>query len=81
MAPHHGSPVTNKTPLAEWAKPRVVIACQGPPLGGVPAKEPYTATGARYLGTWPHGAITIHSRRDALSVETFQTEERFVIRP
>jgi competence protein ComEC len=81
MAPHHGSPVTNKTPLAEWAKPRVVIACQGAPLGGVPAKEPYSATGARYLGTWPHGAITIHSRRDGLSMETFQTGERFVIRP
>jgi competence protein ComEC len=80
MAPHHGSPLTNKVPLAEWAKPRVVIACQGPPLGGVPPREPYTATSARYLGTWPHGAITIHSRTEGLVVETFQTEERFVAR-
>jgi competence protein ComEC len=81
MAPHHGSPVTNKAALAEWANSRVVIACQSAPLGGAPVKEPYTAQGARYLGTWPHGAITIHSRRDDLSAETFQTRERFVIRP
>jgi competence protein ComEC len=80
MAPHHGSPLTNKTPIAEWATPRLAIACQGPPRSAA-HKEPYSALGARYLGTWPHGAITIHSTRDGMTVETFQTGERFTLCP
>jgi competence protein ComEC len=80
MAPHHGSRTSNKPELADWAQPRVVIACQGPPRGVSQPSEPYSKQGARFLGTWPHGAVTIHSGREELVVETFVTGERFVVR-
>lgn len=78
MAPHHGSRAANTEALALWAQPRVVIACQGPPRGRV--LEPYSSRGARYLGTWPHGAITVRSTAEALTVETFRTGERWRVR-
>jgi hypothetical protein len=36
--------------------------------------------GARFLGTWPHGAVTVRSHTSGLVIETFQTRHRFVIR-
>jgi competence protein ComEC len=78
MAPHHGSRLANTEALARWAQPRVVVSCQGPPRGRI--TEPYSSRGARYLGTWPHGAITIRSAPEALTVETFCTRERFRVR-
>jgi hypothetical protein len=36
--------------------------------------------GARFLGTWPHGAVTVRSHASGLVVETFQSGERFVVR-
>jgi competence protein ComEC len=80
MAPHHGSKLSNKPELADWARPRVVIACQGPPRGVSQPSEPYSQHGTRVYGTWPHGAITIHSRPNELVVETFQSGERMVVR-
>jgi competence protein ComEC len=79
MAPHHGSKRANTPDLASWARPRVVIACQGAPRSSDPPAEPYTAEGARYLGTWPHGAITIHSNQDRFFIETFRTKEHVSI--
>ena len=81
MAPHHGGRRSNTPDFAHWARPRVVVACQGPPLGLRPTPEPYSALGLRYLGTWPHGAITVRSHASGLVVETFVTGERFVVRP
>ncbi|HEV3259579.1 MAG TPA: ComEC/Rec2 family competence protein [Gemmataceae bacterium] len=80
MAPHHGSRVANRRELAEWARPAVVVACQGPPQWLNPTPDPYTARGAEFLGTWPHGAVTVRSRRGELTVDTFQTQRQFVIR-
>lgn len=79
MAPHHGSRAANKPELADWALPRVVISCEGPPRNAVRPSEPYSGKGARFLGTWPHGAITIHSQKSGLIVETFRTGERFEV--
>jgi competence protein ComEC len=79
MAPHHGSKVANTPELAAWARPRVVVSCAGPPRGK--ATEPYSAAGARFLSTWDEGAVTIHSHRTGLVVETYKTGERMVIRP
>jgi competence protein ComEC len=80
MAPHHGSPRPNGVRLAEWARPRVVVSCQGPrPDGG--AEKAYKGKGIRVLPTWPHGAVTVRCRQGALVVETFATRERFVVRP
>jgi competence protein ComEC len=80
MAPHHGSRFPNTPELAHWAQPKVVISCEGPPHGPTRPAEPYTPIGARFLGTWPHGAITVHSHTTGIVVETFQTGHRFVIR-
>jgi competence protein ComEC len=80
QAPHHGSRASNTPELAAWARPRVVVSCEGPPLGGVRAREPYSEDGARFLGTWPHGAVTVRSHRTGLVVETFRTGQRFAVR-
>jgi competence protein ComEC len=80
MAPHHGSKTANTPALADWARPRVVISCEGPPRGPLRAPEPYSGQGATFLGTWPHGAVTVHSSPEGLTVETFVTGQRLVIR-
>jgi competence protein ComEC len=79
MAPHHGSRIANTPGLAEWANPRVVISCQGPPRWPARAPSPYQLRGVRVLGTWPHGAITVNSQARGLVVETFVTRERFTL--
>src|SRR5262249_13249166 len=76
MAPHHGGRTANTPELAAWARPRVVISCQGPTRGWTPIVEPYTERGSCFLGTWPHGAITLQSTREGLTVETFRTGQR-----
>jgi competence protein ComEC len=80
MAPHHGSPAANKPELAAWARPRVVVSCQGRPRSPGGMKEPYTARGAHWLATWPDGAITVRSHPSGLVVETFVTGQRLVLR-
>lgn len=77
MAPHHGGRGANTPALAAWARPRVVVSCEGLPRGAARPVEPYTAAGAVFLGTWPHGAVTVTSRPGGLTVETFQTQQRF----
>jgi competence protein ComEC len=79
LAPHHGSPRADPQRLAEWAKPRVVIAAlgQGDSLA---AGKVYTRAGAQYLSTWPHGAVTVRTRKGGMIVETFVTRERHVFR-
>ena len=79
MAPHHGSRLANRPELAAWAKPKVAVSCQGPPQWPVRVPDPYTAAGAQFLGTWPHGAVTIHGQRGGLVVETFRTQMRSAI--
>jgi competence protein ComEC len=80
MAPHHGSRFPNTPELARWAQPRVVISCEGPPRGPARPAQPYSPMGATFLGTWPHGAITVRSHTSGLVIETFQTRHRFVVR-
>jgi competence protein ComEC len=80
MAPHHGSKRANTPDLADWARPRVVVSSQGPPRSPSGDKEPYTATGARFLSTWEQGAVTIHSHASGMAIETFVTGQRFVLR-
>ena len=55
QAPHHNSAKANIEPLAQWAKPRVVVACVGVPRG-LPPPDPYKALGAPVLSTFEHGA-------------------------
>jgi competence protein ComEC len=80
MAPHHGSPTVNDDRLAQWAKPKVVVSCEGVPRYQLRPNEPYSARGIKFFGTWPHGAITIRSSRFGLLLETFASQQRLVIR-
>lgn len=80
MAPHHGSKTANTPTFADWARPRVVVSCEGPPRGESRPAEPFTPQGATFLGTWPHGAVTVRSSAAGLTVETFVTGQRLVIR-
>jgi hypothetical protein len=74
MSPHHGSPAANTEGLAKWSHPWAVISCQGHLRGPEPSPNPYRA-----LGAWPHGAIIVRSHAKGLEVETFQTQQRFVL--
>jgi competence protein ComEC len=80
MAPHHGSRAADPAGLAQWARPRVVISCQGPPRspGGTP--DIYASKGAQFLSTWDEGAVTVRSHVSGLVVETFRTGQRIVVR-
>jgi competence protein ComEC len=80
MAPHHGSRTANVPELARWARPKVVVSCQGKPRGSPEGRDPYTSLGARLLCTWPAGAVTVRSSREGLVVETFRSKERLLIR-
>jgi competence protein ComEC len=71
MGPHHGSRLSNTAALAQWATPRLVILSQGPPRNPPLTTDPYTDRDIPCLGTWPLGAITTHSRDDALTVDAF----------
>ena len=77
MTPHHGNP--NVEPLADWAKPRVVVSCQGRGDAGK-AEAVYRHRGIPYFATWPDGAITFRSHATGLTVETFATGRRDVVR-
>jgi competence protein ComEC len=79
MGPHHGSRVSNTAALAHWASPRLVILCQGPPRNPTLNTDPYTERGIPCLGTWPLGAITIHSREHALMVDAFDSGEKWTV--
>jgi competence protein ComEC len=81
MAPHHGSRTGYRPELTAWAQPQVVISCQGPPRWPRPGPEPYTEGSAVFLGTWPHGAVTVRSNSLGLAVETFLTHLRWGVPP
>jgi competence protein ComEC len=80
MAPHHGSPAANNAALAQWARPQVVVSCQGPEFGRKDGGPPYRAAGATYLTTHSDGAVMVRSHASGLVVETFRTGQRFVVR-
>jgi hypothetical protein len=44
------------------------------------AQDEYPKAEARLLGTWPHGAVTVRSSADGLTVETHRTRMRLTVR-
>lgn len=78
MAPHHGSDKANIPALAKWAGPKLVVSSQTAPTSRRASVAMYEKSGARFLGTWPHGAITIRPNTD-VQVETFRT--KLALRP
>jgi competence protein ComEC len=80
MAPHHGSATANTPDLARWARPALVVSCQGRPSGARAKKpDPYAEVNAPVWGTWPHGAVTIRWEPAGLVAETYLTKQRIVI--
>jgi competence protein ComEC len=79
MAPHHGSRVANTPALARWASAKYIVSSQGLPRGDPRWKNPYAAHGGIFLPTYMEGAVTIRSKRDELSLETFLTRQRLVL--
>jgi competence protein ComEC len=75
MAPHHGNRVAT-LPLVAWARPHVLVSCQGPPRSKG-NKDLMASHQGLFLGTWPHGAITIRSRQDEFVVETYLSQQRW----
>jgi competence protein ComEC len=79
MAPHHGSragdhaELVNRTNLALLTRCQVIVSCQGLPLSSPSKPDPYAPSGACYLSTWPHGAVTIRSRPGSLEVEAYRS--------
>jgi competence protein ComEC len=80
QAPHHGSRRLDAAGLTAWARPHLVVSCQGRPRGAPGEPEAYTQGGCQFLATWPHGAVTVVSHRSGLVVETFQSRQRLVLR-
>jgi competence protein ComEC len=80
MAPHHGSRFANTPELARWAAAKVVISCQEPPKRPSRWQKPYEAIGAHCLPTWSEGAALVRSSRHVLTVETYLTGQRIVVR-
>jgi competence protein ComEC len=80
MAPHHGSRAADPAGIAQWARPKVVISCQGAPRTPGGTADAYTSRGAQFLSTWDEGAVTIRSHVSGLVVETFRTRQRIVVR-
>jgi competence protein ComEC len=77
MGPHHGSARANTTELGRWASPRMVVLCQGRSDDTSAAANAYA--GRTVLGTWPHGAVTVHQDANGAWVETFRTRQRHVL--
>jgi competence protein ComEC len=80
MAPHHGSRRTDTPGLVKKSRPKVVIACLGPPRGATRPPDPKMTRGVPFLGTWPHGAVIIRSKKTRLTVETFLSGQRLVVK-
>ncbi len=80
QSPHHGSAAANTAALATWARPKVVVSCQGPPRTATDVAKPYREVGARFLPTWTHGAVTVRIHETGMVVETYRTGERIVVR-
>jgi competence protein ComEC len=78
MTPHHGSGVPAEA-IADWARPRLVVASQGRTDLGK-AADVFAKRGVPYWPTWPNGAITIRSHSTGLVAETFATGRRDVVR-
>lgn len=78
MAPHHGSVGQQPEQIAElghWAKPRLVVSCQGRG-DAAKAEAIFRQQHIPYWGTWPHGAITIRSHASGIVAETYGTQQR-----
>jgi competence protein ComEC len=80
QAPHHGSHRLDTAGLARWARPRLIVSCQGAPRSPAGGAAAYKAVDAPFLATWDEGAVTVRSHRSGLVVETFRTGKLIALR-
>jgi hypothetical protein len=72
--------VATAPPRTRLIRPKVVVSCQGVPRTAADVAKPYREAGARFLPTWPHGAVTVRGHTTGLVVETYRGKEHFFIR-
>jgi competence protein ComEC len=87
MAPHHGGKTANAagrntfgeslpSPLAQWARPRLVISCQRTnPIEHLRAAYP----NAVIWDTGRCGAVTVRIHQSGVTAEAFRTGEKIVV--
>jgi competence protein ComEC len=73
QAPHHGSDKANSPVIANWARPRFVVSCQKEPLNERQSVRMYEKLGIPFLGTWPHGTVTVRVERGRAWLQTYHT--------
>jgi competence protein ComEC len=66
QAPHHGSRRIDVDGLMNWARPQLVLSCQGPPAGRAPPS--YARGRTEFWTTWDHGAIMVTGHASGLKV-------------
>ena len=76
MAPHHGSDKSNLPEFAKWANPKLVVSSQTFPKSERLSVKMYEKLGVKFLGTWPHGAITIRPDDADTPVTTYRSKLR-----
>ncbi len=81
MAPHHGSDASNIPALAARTKPKLVVSSQTAPTSERASVKMYEKAGAKFLSTWPHGAITLRPGDKQTWIETFRTQLRLRANP
>jgi len=72
LAPHHGARAANPPGLFEWARPRVVVASQKPPVAGASdALTPLEGGAIVVLRTWRAGAILLRWTPEGIAARGF----------
>ena len=80
QAPHHGSKAANVPALAEWRGRAWRCRARGRRAGRAAFRSRTRPRGRSFLSTWADGAVTIRSHQTGIVVETFVTNQRFVLR-
>jgi competence protein ComEC len=80
MAPHHGSATANTSALAGWARPKLVVACDGKPRQKNNRGDPYAEIDAKVWVTGEQGAAIVRSGAGMLTAEAFRSGQRLQIR-
>jgi len=89
LAPHHGGKAANARrrsdgrfaagPVADWARPRLVVSSQEP-RDIEHLTQAYAAGGGSVWDTATTGAVTVRSHSSGLTAETFRGKEVIVVR-
>lgn len=80
QVPHHGSEKSDPARLAAWARPQVAVSCQARPPSDRATAGHYQRRGALYLGTWPHGTVSVRQTANNAWVETYRGGQRRTLR-